>query len=117
MTPTIKYQYADGSGNRYVIASTSVEYVPVTPPGSSSGTYSGGEAKSAAITSEQFDEIGKLFDNGFRNPAAQQDDRAMMTGMITKVNGNDSVSVVLKATSKEKSAVEDLLKRLLGGDQ
>jgi hypothetical protein len=116
MTSPSEYHYADGSGNRFVVAPSSIQYIPVTPKESSSGIYSGGEPKSATITRKQFEELSDLFDKGLGNLAAQQDDRAMMTGMITKVNANDSITVVLKPKSTEKLAIEERLKRLVAGN-
>jgi hypothetical protein len=114
---SVEYRYADGSGNRYIIDQNSIEYIPVTLRESSSGTYSGGESRIAEITAEQFAQVNSWFAKGFDNASAQQSNREMLTGMITKISGGDSLTVILKAKAAEKVALESFLKTLLASGQ
>ncbi|MDD3741493.1 MAG: hypothetical protein PHH30_09640, partial [Bacteroidales bacterium] len=53
----VKIIFADGNANTYKISQSTITYTPVTKEQSSSGIYSGGEAKIASISKEQFADI------------------------------------------------------------
>jgi hypothetical protein len=114
MTAKTSYEYADGSGNVYVVKDLSVEYKPVTPRNSSSGVYSGGEPAHATISSDQYDSLVNLLESAIDNSSVHQENREMMTGLIVKYSSADTTRVVLKRDSDEKSTIETRLKKLLG---
>jgi hypothetical protein len=113
MTAKTTYEYADGSGNVYVVKDLSVEYKPVTPRNSSSGVYSGGEPAQATISSDQYDSLVNLLESAIANSSIHQQNREMMTGLITKYSSADTTRVVLKRDSSEKNTIETNLKKLL----
>ena len=54
------YEYADGSGNKYIIKNDLkifIEYIPIKPHLSSSGFYDGGDYKKKEITKLDFNKI------------------------------------------------------------
>ena len=107
------YIYADGSANRYIITSSTLEYDPVTPAESSTGTYSGGDPKTVPISAEEFASISQLFDKAVANKAVHIQDRMKMSGSISIVKGNNHTQVILAPACAEKEAIESLLKQIL----
>jgi hypothetical protein len=114
MTAKTTYEYADGSGNVYVVKDLSVEYKPVTPRNSSSGVYSGGEPAHATVSSSQYDSLVNLLESAMANSSIHQENREMMTGLIVRYSNADPTRTVLKRDSSEKNAIETALKKLLG---
>ena len=109
MNTQIQYEYADGSGNTFLLSSSTLEYLPVTPERSSSGTYSGGEAKKVSVTESESEQLVAMFEKAISNTSAHQKVREMMTGLIVKGN----TKVVLKRSSPEKTEIEKVLKEIL----
>jgi hypothetical protein len=110
-----RYIYADGSANRYIITADSLEYDPVTPEESSTGTYSGGDPKIVSISEEQFDTISQLFDKAIANKAVHIQDRIKTSGAISISKGDVRTHVILAPNCIEKEAIESLLKQILAG--
>lgn len=110
----VNYIYSDGSSNNYNISETQIKYDPVTKEKSSSGTYSGGEAKIKSLTKADFEKISALFKNAFAAKADQQQNREMMTGLLIQKKGKKTVQqIVLKSKSEYINKIEVLLKSLL----
>lgn len=107
------YEYADGSANRYIITSDSLEYDPVTQAESSTGTYSGGEPKTVSLSAEQFKSIRQVIDKALANKAVHIQDRIKMSGAISIVKGDIHTQVILAPRSAEKESIEKLLKQIL----
>jgi hypothetical protein len=108
-----RYVYADGSANRYIITPDTLEYDPVTPEESSTGTYSGGDPKTVSISAEQFESIGQLFDKAIANKMVHIEDRIKTSGAISIVKGDTRTQAVLAPGCAEKEAIESLLKQIL----
>lgn len=108
-----RYTYADGSANRYIITSDSLEFDPVTPAESSTGTYSGGDPKTVSISAEQFESIGHVFDKAVANKTVHIQDRMKTSGAISIMKGNNHTQVILAPGCAEKEAIESLLKQIL----
>lgn len=108
-----RYVYADGSANRYIVTSDSLQYDPVTPAESSTGTYSGGDPKSVSISAAQFEAISELFNKALANKAVHIEDRMKTSGAISVVKGETSTQVFLAPGCAEKDAIEGLLKQIL----
>lgn len=107
------YEYSDGSANRYVITETTIEYIPVKPEESSTGMYSGGEPKLISITTNQFNDVAKVFETAFQNTNAHMPERPKMSGLIVSTTGSSSKQAILKPDSKEKNDIESALKAML----
>jgi hypothetical protein len=107
------YVYADGSANRYIITHGTLEYDPVTPEESSTGTYSGGDPKTVSISAEQFDSINRLLDQAIANKAVHIEGRIKTSGAISIVKGGTHTQVILAPGCAEKEAIESLLKEIL----
>lgn len=113
MKPDHRYQYSDGSANRYIITPNTLEYDPITPAESSTGTYSGGDPKTVSISVRQFEAIGQLFDKALGNKAVHIQDRMKTSGAISIVKGGTHSTAILAPECAEKEAIETLLKKIL----
>ncbi len=107
------YQYADGNGNVYILTSSTLEYIPVKPEESSSGFYSGGEAKTVSISTEESNTLQSLFEKGMKNSAIQIQERVKMSGIITHMSGDQQNKYILKPGSAELTAIENRLKEII----
>lgn len=110
---THHYQYADGNGNVYILNSSTLEYIPVKPEESSSGFYSGGEAKTVSVSTEQFSALQSLFEKGMNNSAVQINERIKMSGVITHFRGDQQNKYILKPGSAELVAIESRLNEII----
>jgi hypothetical protein len=103
------YEYADGSGNRYVLSNATLRYIPVKPEESSTGMYSGGEPFEISLSADQIRELEQVFDNAILAQQSHTQDRAKMTGLIIKSSQTESISVILESNAPEKKALENAL--------
>jgi hypothetical protein len=107
------YTYIDGNNNRYEITSSYIDYKPVKPENSSSGTYSGGEAKKAAITKEQFQKLEALMTAVKNDRENQVATRLMGCGTLYFKGSKNPVYIGMNA--KSKASLEEELKLVLFG--
>lgn len=112
MDKIIRYEYADGSANLYLLTETELKYLPVTPEESSTGQYSGGEPKTVSITPVEFNEMKSLFDNALENTSIHIPDRMKTSGMIS-LTGSDKKQCIIKPYCTEMKDIEAKLKGLL----
>lgn len=108
-----QYEYADGSGNRYILTTSSLSYIPVKPEESSSGIYSGGEPKEILLKETQFNSIQALLLNAVSNRSIHMQERVKMSGLITIVHKEERKQYILQPGSEGQTAIETLLKRIL----
>lgn len=108
-----KFEYADGSANRYLISPDSLSYVPVKPEESSTGMYSGGDPKAIRLTEDQYKQIKSVFDKAISNTADHMEDRIKTSGAISVMDSNGIRQYILKPNSSGISEIETLLKKLL----
>ena len=113
MSPSPHYEYADGSGNRYTISTTSLEYIPVKPEESSSGTYSGGEPGEVTLTMKQYNALQQLFEKALNRTEIHTEHRAMMSGLLVRTTHSESKKVILKPGALEIEEIESALRDLL----
>lgn len=108
------YHYADGSGNTYTLNDHDLSYDPVTPEESSSGTYSGGEAKQVTVSDAELKGIYAAFRDASKNTSAHAENRAKGTGLlkIEKAGANKTI-YILKAGSKEMTALQVVLEKAI----
>ena len=111
MNKSPQYEYADGSANVYRITNSTLNFIPIKPEESSSGTFSGGVPKTVQLTSSQFDEIRTVMEQGIGNARIHIVDRVKMSGVITVINGKHQRQYILKPNCTELQAIEKVLKR------
>lgn len=102
-------RYIDGNNNAYTIDPDRVAYEPVPMAQSSSGMYSGGEPKSAALTRAQHAAFVALFERILADSAIH---------LATRPKGCGTVIVDGKRTffsSPVKDELETALKAALSG--
>ena len=105
----VTYSYSDGSNNTLYIENNILEYRPVTPAESSSGTYSGGIAVRIQLSAQDMEQIKEAFEDALADTAAHQENRAMMTGLV-KIEGNGKIrTCILRQDSPSKNRIEKLL--------
>ncbi|MBA2539927.1 MAG: hypothetical protein H0V17_09860 [Deltaproteobacteria bacterium] len=100
--------YIDGNNNTYEIGDR-LEYVPITPERSSSGSYSGGEPKSAALGAEQRARLISLLDQIAADTENLLDDRPKGSGTV--IQGDQRA--VCRGSSPLKQELETMLRGLL----
>jgi hypothetical protein len=110
----VNYIYSDGNSNTYNITETHINYEPVAKENSSSGAYSGGEAKTKNLSEKDFEKISALFKEAILAKSEQQSERAMQTGLLIHKKGKKTIEqIVLKPGSVYIGKIETLLKSLL----
>lgn len=107
------YAYLDGSANKYELIGDSLEYNPVRPENSSSGEYSGGEYKKVIVTAEEKKALKTVFEKAIKAKDEQQENRAMMTGMVIREKKKKSKTIILKSNSIVKKEIEELLTKVI----
>lgn len=113
MTTQRYYEYADGSANVYKLTGTTLEYDPIRPEESSTGTYSGGNPKTVTLTNAQADSLRVLMDKGFANTSVQIPDRVKGSGLIRIGDGKDRKQCILVQGCAEIKTIEGALKKCL----
>ena len=106
------YQYADGSGNAYIINTKTIQYKPIKAKESSSGEYSGGNDAIINITEENFKEIQIILEKAIHNKAIHIENRVMMSGLIVIVNNNNTKTIIIKPKCVEQSEIENYLLKI-----
>lgn len=107
------YNFSDGSGNTYTVFPTEIKFEPMTPEMSSSGNYSGGEAKTLLLSNKQYNLIVKTLNQGINNKESHITEREMGSGLITKSTSETKNSYKISGKSEEYQAIDALLKILV----
>ena len=102
------YIFFDGSRNKYVITENSLEYIPIKPEESSSGTYSGGEYVKKNLTEDEYKSIDKLLNKAIMDKENQTDEMAKGNPIIKF----EDKSYILKMNSELAKQVSGLLKNI-----
>jgi len=110
---SVKYVYADGNNNTYIIKNNVLEYKPLTPLESSSGIYSGGQPKTINLSQADYNKIVAVINKAIDDKSMHIDQRIMMSGLINVENKNGKQSYILGARSASKADIEALLNELL----
>ncbi len=109
------YSYADGSANIYYITKDRIEYAPMTPMRSSSGTYSGGDPATVKINKGQFLAVKKVFELAALKTKDHIKDRVKMSGNISFVEEQKSYNLAYQSDSQK--AIEIILKTLINSNR
>ena len=112
MNQPTTFEYADGSGNVYQVSDSLLEYLPVTPRESSSGTYSGGNAAKVTLTKTDYDLIRTMLEDVIHKKEIHIKNREMMTGMIRQISGSDTNTYYFRS-AEEMGRIEEKLKAIL----
>lgn len=112
-TQNMTYQYADGSGNAYIINNKAIHYKPITAKESSSGEYSGGDEVIINITEDVFNEIKIMLEKAILNKSIHIENRIMMSGLIVIVNNNNTRKIIIKPKCVEQSEIENYLFKII----
>lgn len=113
MNESVRYEYADGNANIYLLSETELRFVPVKPAESSTGLYSGGEPRNVTVTKAQFQELKELFDSALDNSASHIKDRMKTSGLISMIGSSSKEQCIIKPGCAEMIEIEKTLKRML----
>jgi len=100
--PPWELVYSDGSANEYHFRQDAkdtpinFEYTPVQPENSSSGVYSGGDAKQGPVDEKTKRELHAWFQKFETDKSLRADARAMGTGAFTVKGGECSRDFIVK---------------------
>lgn len=103
------YTYIDGNGNTYELYDGELKYIPMTPANSSSGTYSGGEAKNVVCTKIETQDLSNAFTACIAATAEQTKTNTMGTATIKYKKGNRKARIYMQASSATKTTLENAL--------
>jgi hypothetical protein len=106
------YIYSDGNANTYKIHKDKIEYLPITKENSSSGMYSGGEAKTTSITARQYDSLKLVLEEAIAAKKFHSKQREKQSGQLTKA-GKKKKIVILQPRAAIRNKVEKHLRFLL----
>lgn len=110
------YEYADGSGNKYIIKNDLkifIEYIPIKPHLSSSGFYDGGDYKKKEITKLDFNKISSIFKKALGNKENHIESRIKTSGLLTLQEDDKKEICILKPNSKDLLEIEKLLQEII----
>ena len=107
------YEYHDGNGNRYIIESKFIEYIPIKPSQSSSGLYDGGDYVKKEIIKLQINQIRSVLLEAVKNKTCHIRTRVKMSGRIVVLAGDNKNSYILNPFSEEKEKIEKTLKDII----
>ncbi len=111
---TMKYIYADGSGNSYIVTDDSIEYNPIKKEMSSSGNYSGGEYIKNKIDNSNFEIVGKIFNDIFNKKNIHIKNRIMTSGQLEIYENNKLIDkIIIKPDCYEINELEGILKKMI----
>jgi hypothetical protein len=105
---TARHAYVDGNNNTYEIGDR-LEYVPITPEQSSSGTYSGGDPKSVALAADERATLIELLERISSDRDNLLETRLMGCGTV--IHGE--TYRFCRASSPLKNELETMLRGLL----
>jgi hypothetical protein len=105
------YIYNDGNANTYKIFTDKIDYIPVTKSESSSGMYSGGEAKTISLGPQQYDSLKTILEEAIATKEFHAQKREKQSGLITKT-GKKKKQVILQPRSAIRNKLEKYLMSL-----
>ena len=108
-----KYFYSDGNGNGYILSGDTLRYNPIDPMHSSSGDYSGGEARDLIIKDEDRKVIIDLLNEAISKPEVHEDKRRKGTGMITIMQGTEMERYIIRWKTEQQRKIEEALQGIL----
>jgi hypothetical protein len=108
-----QYRYSDSSGNTYKISADSIEYIPMTPEMSSSGTYSGENPVKKQISKSDYNKVKSEINNIVMNMSIQIKDRTKLSGLITIIQDQKNDLNIIIDKSPEKESLEKFLKAFI----
>ena len=107
------YEFQDGNGNRYIIKSDLIEYIPIKPSQSSSGLYDGGDYTKKEISKLQFNKISSVLVEAIKNDTCHIKNRVKMSGRIVVLEGDNKNSYILNPYSEERDNIERKLREII----
>ncbi|MCX8000067.1 MAG: hypothetical protein N3A69_14125 [Leptospiraceae bacterium] len=108
------FTYGDGNGNLYSVTQEEISYSPISKEMSSSGFYSGGEAKRITLTAPQKEKINKAFQKMQNaSPSELEKNRLKGTGVLKFKAQKQQKTLIFKSSSQLREDFEKLLRSFL----
>lgn len=111
-SPETVLNYTDQNNNQYILQNLMLEYRPVAPHQSSSGTYSGGMAAKTSIHADAALRIRSLSEAILAATAHHTNTRQKTTSVLRLMEGETTREVIISPCT-ERNALEHLLAELL----
>ena len=106
----MKYNYYDGSGNKYEVKDLKLIYTPIKKEESSSGTYDGGDPYAKVLTKLDLVKFVDVFERALWNEENHSPRREMGCGTIRKFLKDKLVSqVYLKYNSSSMVEIHEVI--------
>jgi hypothetical protein len=112
--PMDTIRLADQNNNKYLITGEALKYQPIRAVESSSGIYSGGEAKEIALSAAQWQKVQELAQAILDNTSSHTETRQKLTSVIKVSQGLHKHSHIINK-SRELDAFITYLNSLLDG--
>jgi len=110
------YEYADGSGNKYIIKSDLkifIEYIPTKPNLSSSGFYDGGDYKKKEIGKRDYKKVMAIFTTALKNKESHIENRIKTSGLLILQEDDKKKICILAPNSKALCEIERVLQDII----
>lgn len=108
----MKYTYADGSSNKYKLLNNRLEYDPMTPELSSSGTYSGGDPFEIELKKIDVIKLIDVLERAIWSVNDHSERRTKGCGTIIKNLKDENERFYLRYNSNSLNEINNYLKRI-----
>lgn len=107
------FSYADINNNTFRGDPQRLSYRPIQAKESSSGVYSGGEAKDLDLQADQWETVQDLIKAIIDNESIHLEQRRMLTTRLFVSRAGESQSWIIRR-SEEQAALDTFLRQVLG---
>jgi hypothetical protein len=108
----MRFTYTDGAGNKYVLAGSKIEYIPMTPKMSSSITYSGGDPYNKDLSKLELIKLIDAYEQAIWSKEDHISQRVMGSGTLSKKLGEDTNQVLIRQNSESMKKINKALKTI-----
>jgi opacity protein-like surface antigen len=111
VSPIDKVQFWDVNNNYYVVLPYRINYSPMSPELSSSGTYSGGKAQSKKMVDGDFEKLTKAIKKIYDKEHIRAEKRTKGTVKIQLEHESGLVEFILIKKGKDSEKLEKMIKK------
>lgn len=106
------YVYFDKNNNSYKVTKTQLQYTPMTPKESSSGSYDGGIAKIISLSASEYRTLSSYFESLKLQKETHHLERSRMTSLLKITSKTEQQQFILSQSDTLKQ-LENFLQELL----
>ncbi|TFG07734.1 MAG: hypothetical protein EU539_04160 [Promethearchaeota archaeon] len=111
-----RYEYFDGSGNRYIIKKGEriiLEYIPIKPQHSSSGVYNGGDYIKKEMKNHEWKNLISIIKKAIKKEEVHIKNRIKKSGMIIVKGKENKKTYIIGPNTEELFEINNLLQVLI----